>query len=214
VAWVRPPPFTWQQPGSGVCVSNLQRQILHSTERVGAAKAVSGRQTLIALNPDIRVDARIERLEGAALDAAVESADVVLDCCDNFATRHAINRACVRARRPLVSGSAIRFDGQVSVFDLRRDDAPCYHCLFPDGEDAEDLRCVTVGVFGPLVGMVGSVQAAEALKILIGIDKEKAIGQGKILAGRLLCIDALNARWRTVAVVRDPACAVCGAQRT
>jgi len=198
-----------------VDVSNLQRQILHSSDRVGTAKAVSGQQTLMALNPEIRVDARVERLQGATLDALVESVDVVLDCCDNFATRHAINRACVRARRPLVSGAAIRFDGQVSVFDLRDANAPCYQCLFPDGEDAEELRCATVGVFGPLVGMVGSVQAAEALKILLGMGRQAgdqtAIEPGRTLSARLLCVDALNARWRTVAVTRDPACAVCGA---
>jgi len=185
-----------------VDLSNLQRQILHSSDRVGQPKALSGQQTLLALNPDVHVYARVERLDDASLDTLVVQADVVLDCCDNFATRHAINRACVKHRRPLVSGAAIRFDGQVSVFDLRADDVPCYHCLFPEAQDVEVMSCATVGVFGPLVGMVGSVQAAEALKILIGM--------GHTLAARLLMIDALHARWRTVGITRDPACAVCG----
>jgi len=184
-----------------VDLSNLQRQILHRSDRVGQPKALSGRQTLLDLNPGIAVHARVERLDGDALTDLVAQADVVLDCSDNFATRHAINRACIQRRRPLVSGAAIRFDGQVSVFDLRDDAAPCYHCLFPEAQDVEVLHCATVGVFGPLVGMVGSAQAAEALKLLAGM--------GQTLAGRLLMIDALHARWRTVGIMRDPACAVC-----
>lgn len=185
-----------------VDLTNLQRQILHTTDRVGQPKAESGRQALLSLNPDIQVQTRVERLSGDALNALVASADVVLDCTDNFATRHAINRACVRHRRPLVSGAAIRFDGQVSVFDMRQDDAPCYHCLFPEAQDVEAMNCATVGVFGPLVGMVGSTQAAEALKVLTGM--------GQTLAGRLLMVDALHARWRTIGIGKDPQCAVCG----
>jgi len=185
-----------------VDLSNLQRQILHRSDRVGQPKALSGRQTLLDLNPSIEVHARVERLADNALDALVAQADVVLDCSDNFATRHAINRACVKHRRALVSGAAIRFDGQVSVFDLRQDTAPCYHCLFPEAEDVEVVHCATVGVFGPLVGMVGSVQAAEALKVLTGM--------GETFSGRLLMVDSLHARWRTVRMTRDPACAVCG----
>jgi len=188
-----------------VDVSNLQRQILHRSDRVGQPKALSGRRTLLELNPGITVHARVERLADAALAALVAQADVVLDCSDNFATRHAINRACVQHRRPLVSGAAIRFDGQVSVFDLRDDAAPCYHCLFPEAQDVEVVHCATVGVFGPLVGMVGSAQAAEALKVLTGM--------GQTLAARLLMVDALRARWRTVGIVRDPTCAVCGQGR-
>jgi len=148
------------------------------------AKAQSARIALAAINPEIRIDAVVARLQGQALDDLVAQADVVLDCCDNFATRHNVNRACVRARKPLVSGAAIRFAGQVSVYDLRRDDAPCYHCLFPEHEGARELRCATTGVLGPLVGIIGSVQAAEAIKLLTGI--------GEPLTGRLLCLDALD----------------------
>ena len=131
----------------------------------------------------------------------VSRADVVLDCCDNFATRHAVNRACVAAGVPLVSGAAIRFDGQVAVFDTRMPDSPCYHCLFGEGDGLDETRCATMGVFAPLVGMVGAAQAAEALKLLAGV--------GRSLAGRLLLVDALSAEWREVRVLRDPACAVC-----
>lgn len=181
--------------------TNLQRQIMHSEDRVGMAKAESGRQALAALNPEIDIIPLIRRLAGAELSRLVASADLVLDCTDNFATRHAINRACVHHRKPLVSGAAIRFDGQVSVYDLRRDDAPCYHCLFPEGEDVEEVRCAVMGVFAPLTGMVGSMQAAEALKLAAGI--------GQTLNGRLLLLDALSMEWRTVKFRRDPECAVC-----
>jgi len=183
-------------------LSNLQRQILHPTAHLGQFKAESGRTTLAAYNPETRVHARVERLSADALDAAVAAAHIVLDCTDNFATRHAINRACVHHRKPLVSGAAIRFDGQVAVFDLRRDDAPCYHCLFPEGEDVEAANCATMGVFAPLVGIIGSMQAAEALKLAAGI--------GESLSGRLLMLDARYMQWRQVNVRRDPHCAVCG----
>ncbi len=182
-------------------LSNLQRQILHTTARVGQAKAQSGKLALNALNPDVRVDAVVARLLGLALDEQVAQADLVLDCCDNFATRHAVNRACVRYGKPLVSGAAIRFAGQVSVFDLRRADAPCYHCLFPEADDVEELRCATTGVLGPLVGIVGSMQAAEALKVITGM--------GDTLTGRMLCLDALAMQWQTIRFRRDPACPVC-----
>ena len=145
-----------------------------------------------------------ERLSGEALDALVATADIVLDCTDNFATRHAINRACVHHRKPLVSGAAIRFDGQISVYDLRHDDAPCYHCLFPEGEDVEEVRCAVMGVFAPLTGIVGTMQAAEALKLAAGI--------GESLNGRLLLLDALSMEWRTVRFKKDAGCAVCGNQ--
>jgi len=184
-----------------VDLSNLQRQILHRSDRVGQPKAVSGRTTLLDLNPGIQVQARVERIDGDALNALVAQADVVLDCTDNFATRHAINRACVAHRRPLVSGAAIRFDGQVSVFDLRQDAAPCYHCLFPDGDDVENASCATTGVFAPLLGIIGSMQAAEALKLLTGI--------GHSLSGRLLWLDARTMQWRSVTVARDAECPVC-----
>lgn len=182
-------------------LSNLQRQILHTTERIGWPKAESGKHMLGQLNPGIRIDALVRRLDDKALDEQVAVADLVLDCCDNFATRHAVNRACVRHRKPLVSGAAIRFAGQVSVFDLRRDDAPCYHCLFPEADDVEELRCATTGVLAPLVGIVGSMQAAEAIKVL---------GQfGEPMVGRMLCLDALSMQWQTIRFKRDPACPVC-----
>ena len=185
-----------------VDLTNLQRQILHTTPAIGRPKVESGRDTLGLITPDVKVVALAERLQGARLDAAVSEADVVLDCSDNFATRHAVNRACVAHRKPLVSGAGVRFDGQVSVFDLRREDAPCYACLFPENAETEELRCAIMGVFAPLVGIVGAMQAAEALKLLAGV--------GESLAGRLLILDALAMRWREVRVTRDPACTVCG----
>lgn len=182
--------------------TNLQRQILHTQARVGMAKAESGRQALTAVNPEINIIPLQERLAGAALDTLVASVDIVLDCSDNFATRHAINRACVHHRKPLVSGAAIRFDGQVSVYDLSRDDSPCYHCLFPEGEDVEEVRCAVMGVFAPLTGIIGTTQAAEALKLVAGI--------GESLSGRLLLLDSLDMEWRTVRFKKDAGCAVCG----
>ena len=187
--------------GDTVDLTNLQRQIAHSMARIGQGKAESGKSGMLALNPGITVEACNQRLGDAALLAQVAAADVVLDCCDNFPTRHAINRACVQTGTPLVSGAAIRFDGQVSVYDLRQPQAPCYHCLFPEGEDVEEVRCAVMGVFTPLTGMVGSMQAAEALKVLTGI--------GQPLNGRLLLLDALTMNWRTVRFGKDPACPVC-----
>jgi molybdopterin-synthase adenylyltransferase len=186
-----------------VDLTNLQRQILHTTPAIGRPKVASGRDTIGLINPEVQVVALAERLEGARLDAAVQEADVVLDCSDNFATRHAVNRACVAHRKPLVSGAGVRFDGQVSVFDMRRDDAPCYACLFPEDAETEELRCAVMGVFAPLVGIIGATQAAEALKILSGV--------GVTLAGRLLLLDALAMEWRAIRIRRDPGCAVCGA---
>lgn len=182
-------------------LSNLQRQILHVQASVGKSKAESGRDMLAAFNPETHVHARVERLEGVALSEAVAAADLVLDCTDNFATRHAINRACVQHRKPLVSGAAIRFDGQISVYDLRQDDAPCYHCLFPEADDVEAVNCATTGVFAPVVGIIGAMQAAEALKLIAGI--------GESLSGRLLWLDVRSMQWRSVNVHRDPECAVC-----
>jgi adenylyltransferase/sulfurtransferase len=188
-----------------VDLTNLQRQIMHTTASVGRPKAVSGAEAVARINPEVRAIALERRLEGAALDAAVASADIVLDCSDNFATRHAVNRACARHRRPLVSGAAVRFDGQVSVFDLARDDAPCYACLFPEDAETEEMRCAVMGVFAPLVGIIGATQAAEALKVLSGA--------GTPLAGRLLILDALAMEWRTIRLQRDAACRVCGPLR-
>ena len=185
-----------------VDLTNLQRQILHTQARVGMAKAESGRQALAAINPDITIVPLQQRLSGTALDALVATVDVVLDCTDNFATRHAINRACVHHRKPLVSGAAIRFAGQISVYDLTRDDAPCYHCLFPEGDDVEEVRCAVMGVFAPLTGIIGTTQAAEALKLVAGI--------GESLSGRLLLLDALDMDWRTVRFRKDAGCTVCG----
>ena len=182
--------------------TNLQRQILHTQSRVGMAKAESGKQALQAINPEIVIVPLQQRLSGEALDALVATADIVLDCTDNFSTRHAINRACVHHKKPLVSGAAIRFDGQISVYDLRQDDSPCYHCLFPEGEDVEEVRCAVMGVFAPLTGIVGTMQAAEALKLAAGI--------GESLSGRLLLLDALDMEWRTVRFKKDSGCTVCG----
>jgi len=188
--------------GDAVDLTNLQRQIAHRMATVGVNKAESARMTLAALNPDVRVDVVPERVAGERLAALVAEHDVVLDCSDNFATRHAVNRACVAARVPLVSGAAVRFDGQVAVFDPRRPDGACYQCLFPEDAESEDVRCAVMGVFAPLVGVVGSLQAAEALKLVAGA--------GETIANRLLLYDALAAEWRSVRLTRDPACPVCG----
>src|SRR5690606_15877047 len=159
-------------------------------------------RTMLELNPGIEVEPIVRRLDDEALDALAARVDIVLDCCDNFPTRQAINRACVAHGVPLVSGAAIRFDGQVGVYDTRRDDSPCYHCLFPEGEEVEPVLCATMGVFVALHGIVGTMQAAEALKIVGGF--------GTPAVGRLLMIDALAMQWHEVRVPRDPACTVCG----
>ena len=190
--------------GDQVDLTNLQRQIVHRSESIGRNKVDSARDTLTSINPGVRVHALAERVEGARLDALVADADVVLDGCDNFSTRHAVNRACVKHRKPLVSGAGVRFDGQISVFDMRAEDAPCYACLFPEDAESEEVRCAVMGVFAPLTGIVGTIQAAEALKVLTGV--------GKTLAGRLLLLDALTMDLRTVGLKKDPACAVCRKQ--
>ena len=185
-----------------VDLTNLQRQIAHTTASVGQPKARSARETLHAINPAIEVIALQERVDDARLAGLVAAATVVLDCTDNFATRHAVNRACVAHRVPLVSGAVIRFDGQVSVFDPRSGTQPCYSCLFPQDQQFTDEACSTMGVFAPLVGVVGSMQAAEALKLIMGI--------GVSLAGRLLLLDGLHMEWNSMRVARDPDCPVCG----
>ncbi|MDP2108453.1 MAG: molybdopterin-synthase adenylyltransferase MoeB [Rhodocyclaceae bacterium] len=187
--------------GDTVDLTNLQRQILHRTAAIGQPKVASGAATLAAINSACRVIPLQERLAGERLADEVAAADVVLDCSDNFATRHAVNRACVAHGKPLVSGAAIRFDGQVAVFDSRKTDSPCYHCLFPEAADVEEVRCATMGVFAPLVGIIGATQAAEALKLVIGC--------GETLAGRLLLLDGLAMEWRSITVPRDPGCPVC-----
>jgi molybdopterin/thiamine biosynthesis adenylyltransferase len=185
-----------------VDLTNLQRQIVHTTARIGQPKVTSARHALAAINPDIDIVALDERLDDARLDALVRSATVVLDCTDNFATRHAINRACVTHKVPLVSGAAIRFDGQISVFDARDPASPCYACLFPPQQSFDDINCATMGVFAPLVGIIGSMQAAEALKLIVGI--------GTSLAGRLQMLDARTMEWNTIKLRRDAGCSVCG----
>ncbi|WP_423192773.1 HesA/MoeB/ThiF family protein [Cupriavidus sp. H18C2] len=185
-----------------VDLTNLQRQILHTTANVGRPKVESAREGLLRINPDIAVQTVARRVGDAELDALVANATVVLDCCDNFATRQAVNRACLKHRKPLVSGAALRFDGQVSVYDLRDPEAPCYGCLFPPSEPAPEAACATMGVFAPLVGMVGTVQAAEALKLLTGV--------GQTLAGRLLMVNAMTMEWTTMRLARTAGCEVCG----
>lgn len=184
--------------------TNLQRQIAHNLARVGHPKAESVRDAIEAINPDVRVIPLVQRADEALLDALVPQADVVLDCTDNFAIRHAINRACVKHARPLVSGAAIRMDGQLSVYDTRDADRPCYACVFPHNAGLEETRCATLGVFAPLVGIVGSMQAAEALKLLTGL--------GSRLAGQLLMLDARDMGVHQIALPRNPHCEVCAAR--
>ena len=191
--------------GDRVDLTNLQRQVIHRLDSVGMPKAASAARAMGALNPDVRVEPLEERAGAERIAELVRGADVVLDCSDNFATRHAINRACVASRTPLVSGAAIRFDGQVAVFDLRRDDAPCYHCLFAEDAESPEERCATMGIFAPLVGIVGTFQALEAIKLVAGV--------GETLAGRLLLFDALASRWHEVRLARDPRCRACSPAR-
>jgi adenylyltransferase/sulfurtransferase len=187
-----------------VDLTNLQRQILFAMDDVGATKVEAAARRLSSINPEPAIVALAQRVGADELAALAADADVVLDCTDNFATRHAINRACVAARVPLVSGAALRFDGQVAVFDARDSDSPCYHCLFGEGDELEETRCATMGVFAPLVGIVGAAQAGEALKLIAGV--------GTSLAGRLVLYDALASSWRELRVPRDPSCAVCGSR--
>ena len=191
--------------GDRVDLTNLQRQVIHRLASIGKPKAASAAATIAAINPDVQVHALAERAEPERLAALVRTADVVLDCSDNFATRHALNRACVAHRKPLVSGAGIRFDGQIAVFDLRREESACYHCLFGEDGEAGEERCATMGVFAPLVGIIGTLQAAEAVKLTAGI--------GETLAGRLLLFDALASRWHEVRLARDPQCRVCAQAR-
>lgn len=188
-----------------VDLTNLQRQIAHTTARVGAPKVESAAQAMRAINPLVDIRTRRERVDAQALDALVAEAAVVLDCSDNYRTRQAINAACVRARTPLVAGAAIRFDGQISVYDPRPGDLPCYACVFPPEAQFEEVACSTMGVFAPMVGIIGTMQAAEALKLIAGV--------GQSLAGRLLMLDGRDMQWTEMRIQRDPACPVCAAQR-
>ena len=187
-----------------VDATNLQRQIAHTLERVGQFKADSVRTAIAQINPDVTVTPITPRADAALLDTLVAQADVVLDCCDNFETRQAVNQACVAHHKPLVSGAAIRMDGQVSVFDSTQPDAPCYACIFPPDHLPEEIRCATMGVFAPLVGIIGTVQAAEALKILSGM--------GSHMAGRLLMLDGRELSWTDIRMQRNPACPVCASR--
>lgn len=184
-----------------VDLTNLQRQILHTTASVGRNKAISARKTLLEINPEVQVNTVETKSTAAEFAKLIAQADVVLDCSDNFATRYTLNKLCVELKKPLVSGAAIGFEGQVTVYDMRSSISPCYHCLFPDNGEDTDLRCATNGVFAPLVGMIGTCQAAEALKLLMAI--------GESLQGRLLLLDALAMEWRTIKLGKDPACSVC-----
>lgn len=181
-------------------LANLQRQVAFRQSDLDKAKAECLAKQVCAMNPDIQVDVLACRLAGEALLEQVNAADVVVDCTDNFTTRFAINRACVRAGVPLVSGAAIRGEGQVSVFDSRQSDAPCYQCLYPESDD-EALSCSEAGVIGPLVGLIGACQAMEVIKVITGV--------GRTLTGRLLILDAWRMDWREMKLARDPGCSVC-----
>ena len=185
-----------------VDMTNLQRQIAHTMASVGEPKVESMATAIRAINPNTQVNPIIARVDAALLEALVAQADLVLDCCDNFTTRHAINKACVKLRKPLVSGAAIRFDGQVCVYDARDSLSPCYACVFPPDSTFEETRCATMGVFAPLVGIIGSLQAAEALKLLSGA--------GRPLTGRLLMLDGRSMEFTEVRIGRQAGCAVCG----
>jgi molybdopterin-synthase adenylyltransferase len=184
-----------------VDLTNLQRQIAHTTARVGQAKVDSAQKAIGDINTAVEVIAVQARADATLLDALVAQADVVLDCCDNFATRHAINAACVKHRKPLVSGAAIRFDGQLSVFDARDESSPCYACIFPPDATFEETRCATMGVLAPLVGVIGSMQACEALKLLSGA--------GRPLTGRLLMLDGRAMEFNEIRLSRQTGCSVC-----
>jgi len=188
-----------------VDVTNLQRQIAHTDARVGQLKVASLKTAMLQINPDIQIDAHALKADAAHLDGWVSQADVVLDCTDNFATRHAINAACVTHRKPLVSGAALRLDGQLAVYDIQQSDAPCYACVFPPTQDFEEERCATMGVLAPLVGVIGSLQATEALKILSGM--------GSTLQGQLMMFNAQHMEWQTLKTQRNIDCPVCGPLR-
>lgn len=188
--------------GDTVDLTNLQRQLLHRTSSIGQDKVISALNTLAGINPEIRVNALPQRADEQLLLQLAAQADVILDCSDNFSTRYALNRVCLRLGKPLVSGAAMRFDGQISVFDFRDSSSPCYNCLYPEHQEIEETRCAVMGVFAPMVGCIGALQAAEALKLLLGA--------GISLCGRLLVVDMLPMEVRTVKLYRDASCAVCG----
>ena len=186
-----------------VDVTNLQRQIAHSHSKLGEPKVESAKSVLLGLNKDIEVTIVPERLEGVLLDNAVRSVDVVVDCCDNFSTRFAVNSSCLRHSKPLVSGAAIRMEGQVAVFDCRDSASPCYECLYSNGD--QDETCSTNGIMSPVVGIIGSVQAMEAIKIISNL--------GITLTGRLMLLDAFRSQWREMRLLKDPSCEACGSDK-
>ncbi len=185
-----------------VDLTNLQRQIAHSTDRVGEAKVTSAAQAMHALNPEVRITPLAHKLDAAELDRLVPTVHVVVDCCDNFTTRQAVNAACVKHQVPLVSGAAIRLDGQLAVYDARDAQSPCYACLFPPDTAPEEVRCATMGVLAPLVGVIGTMQAMETVKLITGI--------GSRLVGRLQMLDGRGMEWNEMRVKRNPSCPVCG----
>lgn len=184
-----------------VDLTNLQRQIMYHTDHIGSPKTQAAKKTLADMNPDVNVVALQEHITENQLKEIAPEVDIVIDASDNFATRHHVNKACVTYKKPLVSGAVVRFNGQVTVFDLRQQNSPCYHCLYPEQGENEDMQCATMGVFSPLAGIVGCMQAAETLKILIGI--------GETLNGRLMLLDGLAANWRSIKLNKDPACTIC-----
>lgn len=187
--------------GDQVDLTNLQRQIIHNSDSIGLAKVLSAKQSLARLNLEVDVTTIQEQVDAAKLLQLAAEVDAVVDASDNFSTRHHINQACVTHKKPLISGAAVRFDGQVSVFDLRHADSPCYHCLYPVNGEQEDMPCAIMGVFSPLVGIIGCMQAAETLKILLNI--------GESLNGRLQLLDSLTMNWRSIKLLKDPACPAC-----
>lgn len=186
-----------------VDLTNLQRQIIHHTDAIGEPKTASARRTLHHINPEVEIITLQEQVTEETLVHLLSSTDAVVDACDNFATRHAINQACIIQKKPLISGAVIGFDGQVSVFDLRYASSPCYHCLFPLSGEDNDPNCAVMGVFAPLAGIIGCTQAAETIKVLLGI--------GETLNGRLLLLDGLTMKWRSIHLKKDPACEACRA---
>ena len=184
-----------------VDLTNLQRQIIHTTASVGINKAISAQQTIYEINPEVVVKTIQQKSSEAEFTTLAEKADVVIDCSDNFATRYALNRICFTLKKPLVSGAAINFEGQITVYDFRHVESPCYHCLFPETNENTDMRCANNGVFAPLVGMIGTTQAAEALKLILNI--------GESLQGRLLLLDALSMQWHEIKLKKDAQCRVC-----
>lgn len=187
-----------------VDLTNLQRQIMHTEASIGQAKVTSAQRALAAINPGVRVQAVAQRADADLLDQLLPEVDVVLDCGDNYPSRHLLNAACVRHGKPLVSGAAIRLDGQLAVYDPRQPDSPCYACVFPPHQTVEDVACATLGVLAPLVGLVGSLQAIEAIKLLTGL--------GQPLLGQLLMIDARSSEFTRLRLKRQPHCSICNSK--